>query len=53
MPKDGEWAKLRVLEVQFQGTDLEHLKDTRTEVILEPEEFRTGEVVEPYSNVKK
>jgi len=55
--KDGEWAKPRVLEVQFQGilgTDLEHLlKDTRTEVILEPEEFRTGEVVEPYSSVKK
>ena len=54
--KDGEWAKPRVLEVQFQdiqGTDLEHLKDTRTEAILEPEEFRTGEVVEPYSNIKK
>jgi branched-chain amino acid transport system substrate-binding protein len=54
--KDGEWAKPRVLEVQFQdilGTDLEHLKDTRTEVILEPGEFRTGEVVEPYSNIKK
>ena len=53
--KDGEWAKPRVLEVQFQGllgTDIEHLKDTRTEVILEPEEFRTGEVVEPYSSIK-
>ena len=32
---------------------LEHLKDTRTEAILEPAEFRTGEVVEPYSNIKK
>jgi branched-chain amino acid transport system substrate-binding protein len=54
--KDGEWARPRVLEVQFQGilgTDIEHLKDTRTEVILEPEEFRTGEVVEPYSSIKK
>jgi branched-chain amino acid transport system substrate-binding protein len=54
--KDGEWSKPRVLEVQFQdiqGTDLEQFRDTRTETILEPAEFRTGEVVEPYSNVKK
>ena len=54
--KDGEWSKPRVLEVQFQdiqGTDLEQFRDTRTEAILEPAEFRTGEVVEPYSSVKK
>ena len=54
--KDGEWSKPRVLEVQFQdiqGTDLEQFRDTRTETILEPAEFRSGEVVEPYSNVKK
>ena len=54
--KDGEWSKPRVLEVQFQdiqGTDLEQFRDTRTEAILEPAEFRTGEVVEPYSNVMK
>jgi branched-chain amino acid transport system substrate-binding protein len=54
--KDGEWAKPRVLEVQFQdvqGTDLEQFRDTKTEAILEPAEFRTGEVVEPYSSVKK
>jgi branched-chain amino acid transport system substrate-binding protein len=54
--KDGEWSKPRVLEVQFQdiqGTDIEQFKDTKTEVILEPAEFRTGEVVEPYSSIKK
>ena len=54
--KDGEWAKPRVLEVQFQdiqSNDLEQFGNTKTEVILEPEEFRTGEVVEPYSSVKK
>jgi branched-chain amino acid transport system substrate-binding protein len=54
--KDGEWSKPRVLEVQFQdiqGTDLEQFRDTRTEAILEPAEYRTGEVVEPYSSVKK
>jgi hypothetical protein len=45
-----------VLEVQFQdiqGTELEQFRDTKTEAILEPEEFRTGEVVEPYSSVKR
>jgi branched-chain amino acid transport system substrate-binding protein len=54
--KDGEWAKPRVLEVQFQdiqGTDLEQFSNTKTEAILEPAEFRTGEVVEPYSSIKK
>jgi branched-chain amino acid transport system substrate-binding protein len=54
--KDGEWAKPRVLEVQFQdiqGNDIEQFGNTKTEVILEPAEFRTGEVVEPYSSIKK
>jgi branched-chain amino acid transport system substrate-binding protein len=54
--KDGEWSKPRVLEVQFQdiqATDLEQFRDTRTEAILEPAEYRTGEVVEPYTSVKK
>jgi branched-chain amino acid transport system substrate-binding protein len=54
--KDGEWSKPRVLEVQFQdiqGNDLEQFANTKTEVILEPAEFRTGEVVAPYSSIKK
>jgi branched-chain amino acid transport system substrate-binding protein len=54
--KDGEWSKPRVLEVQFQdiqGTDLEQFRDTKTEAILEPAEYRTGEVIEPYTKVKK
>jgi hypothetical protein len=44
------------LEVQFQdiqGTDLEQFRDTKTEAILEPAEYRTGELSEPYSKVKK
>jgi len=54
--RDGEWSKPRILEVQFQdiqGNDLEQFRDTKAEVILEPAEFRTGEVIEPYSSVKK
>jgi branched-chain amino acid transport system substrate-binding protein len=54
--KDGEWAKPRVLEVQFQnfrGTDLEQIRELKTEVILEPPEYRTGQVQAPYSSLRK
>jgi branched-chain amino acid transport system substrate-binding protein len=48
---DGEWDKPRVLEVQWQGVKgnkIDDFKDTKTEVILEPSEYKTGTVVEPY-----
>ena len=50
--KDGEWSKPRVLEVQWQNiksNNLDEFKDTKTEVILEPAEYRTGKVVAPYT----
>ena len=50
--KDGEWAKPRVLEVQWQNiksNNLDEFKDTKTEVILEPAEYRTGSVIAPYN----
>jgi branched-chain amino acid transport system substrate-binding protein len=50
--KDGEWSKPRVLEVQWQGikgNGLDQFKDTKTEAILEPPEYRTGKVVTPYN----
>ena len=49
--KDGEWAKPRVLEVQFQnitGTSIDQLKDLKTEVIISPDEYKTGSVIAPY-----
>ncbi|HWB48246.1 MAG TPA: amino acid ABC transporter substrate-binding protein [Stellaceae bacterium] len=49
--KDGEWAKSRVLEVQWQGVKgntLDDFKDAKNEVILEPSEYKTGTVVAPY-----
>jgi branched-chain amino acid transport system substrate-binding protein len=54
--KDGEWSKPRVLEVQFQnfrGTDLDQIRELKTEVILEPSEYRTGQVQAPYSSLRK
>jgi branched-chain amino acid transport system substrate-binding protein len=50
--KDGEWSKPRVLEVQWQNiksNSLDEFKNTKTEVILEPDEYRTGSVIAPYN----
>ncbi len=49
--QDGEWSKPRVLEVQWQGikgNTLDDFKDTKTEAILTPGEYKTGTVTEPY-----
>jgi branched-chain amino acid transport system substrate-binding protein len=54
--KDGEWAKPRVLEVQFQniaGSGIDQFKTTKTEIVLSPPEYKTGEVQAPYSDIKK
>ena len=48
---EGEWTKPRVLEVQWQGVksnNIDDFKDTKSEVILTPDEYKTGAVVEPY-----
>jgi branched-chain amino acid transport system substrate-binding protein len=41
-----------VLEVQWQNiksNNLDEFKDTKTEVILDPAEYRTGSVTAPYN----
>jgi branched-chain amino acid transport system substrate-binding protein len=51
----GEWTKARVLEVQFQGVqghDLAQFKDPKTEVILSPEEYKSGTVRTPYQDAQ-
>ena len=48
--KDGEWSEPRVLEVQWQnikGNGVDQFRDTKTEVILEPPEYRTGTIIAP------
>ncbi len=48
---NGEWARPRVLEVQFQGVqghDLAQFKDAKTEVILFPPEYSSGTLRAPY-----
>jgi branched-chain amino acid transport system substrate-binding protein len=49
--KNGEWAKGRMLQVQFQNikpNDLEQFSHPGTRVVLYPPEFKSGDVVYPY-----
>jgi branched-chain amino acid transport system substrate-binding protein len=53
--ENGEWAKARVIFVQYHGivgNDLEQFKKPGTEVIVAPDEYRTGDVEAPYSDIK-
>jgi branched-chain amino acid transport system substrate-binding protein len=50
--KDGEWAAPRVVWTQFQnikGNDLEQFKNPATEVVILPEELKSGTLIWPYS----
>jgi branched-chain amino acid transport system substrate-binding protein len=52
----GEWAKSRVLQVQYQGikgTDIEQFRGPGRKVVLYPEEFKSGNMIYPYSAAQK
>lgn len=49
---NGEWARSRMLTVQFQGVegnDLEQFKKAGRRVVLHPDEWKSGNLVYPYS----
>lgn len=51
----GEWKTQRVFWTQFQnvkGHDLDQFIDAKTEVILSPTQYKSGEFVAPYSSIK-
>jgi len=53
--KDGEWVRSRMLTVQFQGIkghDIEQFKNPKTEVLLDPSDFRSGVLIYPYDGAK-
>jgi len=54
---DGEWAKSRVLQIQFHdiaGNGLEQFRDAGSvETILTPADYKTGTVIYPYSAAKE
>jgi branched-chain amino acid transport system substrate-binding protein len=52
---DGEWETAQVMAVQFQGVQgngVEQFTNPKTEVILWPSQYKTGDIVYPY-NPKK
>jgi branched-chain amino acid transport system substrate-binding protein len=54
--KDGEWTKSRVVFTQFQDvTDnsVDQFKDTTHEVIVWPEQYKSGNMIYPYVAARK
>jgi branched-chain amino acid transport system substrate-binding protein len=53
---DGEWRKARILTVQYQGVkghDLGQFEEPGETPILDPPDFKTGNLQYPYSSVAK
>ena len=53
--KNGEWAKSRIMTVQFQnitGTKLDDFRDGKGETVLWPDQYKAGDPILPYSKVK-
>ena len=54
--KGGEWAQPRVLQIQFQnvqGNGVDQFKEVKTQVVLTPPEYKSGDVVYPYEKAKQ
>ena len=53
--EQGEWAEERTLAAQFQnikGNTIDDFRDLKTEVIVYPPQYKTGEVIYPYEKAK-
>jgi branched-chain amino acid transport system substrate-binding protein len=51
----GEWAQERMLLVQFQNiknNSIDSFRDLSTEVVIDPSEYKTGELIYPYAKAK-
>jgi branched-chain amino acid transport system substrate-binding protein len=54
--KMGEWANPRVVQAQFRGIvdkDVEQFRKPGKQVVVYPEEYKTGEVITPYEKARK
>jgi branched-chain amino acid transport system substrate-binding protein len=55
--KNGEWAKPRVLQVQYHGlsdkSDLETFRGMSYQTVLSPKDLKTGNANYPYADAKK
>ncbi len=53
--KNGEWAELRVLQVQFhdiKGNDVEQFRTMGTQTLLTPPQYNSGTVIFPYEKAR-
>src|SRR5690349_14145017 len=53
--KDGEWAKSRMLMIQFRGIkdkNLEQWREPGKQVVLYPSQYKTGDVVMPFDKAR-
>ena len=53
---NGEWEKPRILFVQYRGivgNDIAQFRQAGKQVILYPPEFKSGDLVYPYSDIKR
>ena len=53
--KDGEWANARVVQAQFRGVkdkDMEQFRQPGKQVVLYPDQYKTGELVAPFEKAR-
>ena len=53
---DGEWAKDRTVAIQFQGikgNDVEQFKHPGRQVVLYPDQYKSGNLIYPYAAARK
>jgi branched-chain amino acid transport system substrate-binding protein len=54
--KDGEWAESRLMFSQYQnvtGNDLDQFKDPKKQVVVWPDQFKSGNLIYPYADARK
>jgi branched-chain amino acid transport system substrate-binding protein len=53
--KMGEWANPRVVQAQFRGVvdkDMEQFRNPSKQIVIHPEEYKTGEVITPFEKAR-
>ena len=53
---DGEWANARVVQAQFRGVvdkNLDQFRQPGKQVVLYPDQYKTGEVIAPFEKARK
>jgi branched-chain amino acid transport system substrate-binding protein len=52
----GEWAEPRIVQVQFQNirdNDIEQFRDARTQVVVDPPGYKSGNLIYPFADARK